>query len=90
METKGRILDNYSIAQFKAKHNASNEKLEVIKNPKTGKFFMAIAGERVGTVADEIKYDRPLQVIKVEDKDDPTQEVFILCNRNVDNIVVSI
>lgn len=90
MANLSKILDNYSIAEFKAMFDASNEKIEVVKNPKTGNLFMAISGKPVGAVAEKIDYSAPLQVLKVEDRDNPQEEVFILCNRNTDNIVVSI
>lgn len=90
MANLSKILDKYSINEFKEMFNASYEKIEVVENPKTGHLFMSIAGKPVGAVAEKIDYSAPLQVIKVEDRDNPQEEVFILCNRNTSNIVASI
>ena len=90
MANLSKILDNYSIDEFKTMFNASYEKIDIVKSPKTGHLFMSIAGKPVGAVAEHIDYSQPLQVLKVEDRDNPQEEVFILCNRNTDNIVTSI
>lgn len=79
--TRAKIVENYSIEEFKEMHSATE--LKVVRNPKNGKLFMTIKGAVVGAVSLKGMPQNP-QIIETDESNGAPQ--YILCETNTDNV----
>ena len=75
--------NTYSVQDFKAFNH--DNKIDVVKNPNTGKLFFQCGSIR-GAVASEIDFHKEVKISEVEGNEGA---FFLMHNVNTDNIVAS-
>jgi len=75
------FTNHRSIEEFKSEVKATT--LQVVKNPKSGKLFVAAGGRTVAAVSTKLDKAKPMQVVDIVDGD---TTVTCLCNVSTDNV----
>lgn len=79
----GKVLEKWSVEAYRKMHAA--ERLDVVRNPNTGKLFVVADDEPVAVVGNSTDLDGDLQFIRVLNTDGTTFDA--LCNRSTENVV---